>query len=123
MDELEITFISTFFGSSVEKFLEENRIKILQTIKGLFLVVNSQFISLEFSQLAEHSYFFFSDQYGSVFRIHIYSGGRYITGEIRKRISYKSYELICLLTTNQKQLPNFQQNVSYYQDIFEEIKE
>jgi hypothetical protein len=83
-------------------------------------------INLEVGHVGQHHYFYFSDDYGRIFRIHLYTGGTYVTGDIRLKTRYKEYELISLLQENNLNINNLNfddlvSNIKYFKNYFEEL--
>jgi hypothetical protein len=121
----QINFINTFCGSNSEVFLRRDNI-IVNKIPQLIL--DKKNINLEVGHIGEHHYFFFKDDYGRIFRLHLYTLGDYVTGEIRLKTGFKEYELICILRNEDNNLnigwlKNLPQSIKYFEHYFEELLE
>ena len=119
----QINLTNNFFGSNSEDFLNCSNISINEVPQLNLGQVN---INLEVGHVGPHHYFYFSDAYGRTFRIHLYTEGDFVTGDIRLKTGYKEYELISLLkennpNMNKLNINNLDSNIKYFKNYFEEL--
>ena len=107
---------------------------LVQILKTFWVVINQVpqlnlgqvNINLEVGHVGPQHYFYFSDAYGRTFHIHLYTGGDFVTGDIRLKTGYKEYELISLLKENNPNMNNLNinnlvSNIKYFKNYFEEL--
>jgi hypothetical protein len=120
MNQTTLTIMG-FFGLTSENFLNND---VTIDFGNSKIIVGNFIREFEIGVKNNDFYFFFSNSNGIIFRLHVYIGGLFITGDIRKRIGYQDYELISFLknTNNNGELfQNLTTNVVYFKKYFQEL--
>jgi hypothetical protein len=121
MNQTTLTIMG-FFGLTSENFLNND---VTIDFGNSKIIVGNFIREFEIGVKNNDFYFFFSNSNGIIFRLHVYIGGLFITGDIRKRIGYQDYELISFLkNTNNNGVQLFQNlttNVVYFKKYFQEL--
>jgi hypothetical protein len=120
MNQTTLTIMG-FFGLTSENFLNND---VTIDFGNSQIIVGNFIREFEIGVKKNDFYFFFSNSNGIIFRLHVYIGGLFITGDIRKRIGYQDYELISFLknTNNNGELfQNLTTNVVYFKKYFQEL--
>jgi hypothetical protein len=111
----------------MEDIFNDN-IKVIIDKKDATIIIKDYVSELEtIISPGENEFFFFFTVDGVLYRLRIYKGGKYLTGDVRKRIGYQDYELVCLLKSMDQNSINELDglnlsNLYFYEEYWKELK-
>ena len=121
---VELNFSSDFCGSVMEDIFKGD-IKVIITEKGATITMKDYVAELETkTKPGERELFFFFMVDGVLYRLRIHKEKDYLTGDVRKRIGYQDYELVCLLKSFGQQTlkKNLKlSNLYFYEEFWKEL--